>query len=158
MSRWTLLFRTLLFHWRTNLAVGLGVVAGTAVIGGALIVGDSVRGSLRDMTLARLGPIDIALTAPRFFREDLAALLQSTGNAPHCVPAIIAQGTFEKRSADGLRVETRAGRVNVIGLDERLWRIFDREQPGPQADEVFLSSRLARVAALADTVIGHEVR
>ena len=38
MSRLTLLFRTLLFHWRTNLAVALGVVVGTAVIGGALIV------------------------------------------------------------------------------------------------------------------------
>src|SRR6266852_6010399 len=106
MSRWSLLIRTLLFHWRTNLAVGLGVVAGTAVIGGALIVGDSVRGSLRDMTLARLGPIDIALTGPRFFREDLAARLQSSENAPQCIPAIIVQGTLERRSPDGLRVET----------------------------------------------------
>ena len=49
MTRTTLLIRTLLYHWRTNLAVGLGVVAGTAVIGGALLVGDSVRGSLREM-------------------------------------------------------------------------------------------------------------
>src|SRR5258707_6550338 len=74
----TLLFRTLLYHWRTNLAVCLGVIAGTAVIGGALIVGDSVRGSLRDMTLARLAPVGQALTRPRFFREQLAADLQPT--------------------------------------------------------------------------------
>ena len=61
MTRTTLLLRTILFHWRTNLAVWLGVVAGTAVIGGALIVGDSVRGSLRDMTLARLAGVDMEI-------------------------------------------------------------------------------------------------
>src|SRR6185369_15497092 len=96
MSRWTLLFRTLLFHWRTNLAVGLGVVAGTAVIGGALIVGDSVRGSLRDMTLARLGKIDFALTGPRFFREKLPQELDST-DAPTAA-AILLQGSIENRA------------------------------------------------------------
>ena len=40
--------RNLLFHWRGNLAVFLGVVVGTAVLTGALLVGDSLRGSLRD--------------------------------------------------------------------------------------------------------------
>ena len=39
--------RNLLFHWRGNLAVFLGVVVGTAVLTGALLVGDSLRGSLR---------------------------------------------------------------------------------------------------------------
>ena len=39
------------------------------VLAGALIVGDSVRGSLRDMTLDRLGDVDLALVAERFFPE-----------------------------------------------------------------------------------------
>ena len=50
----------------------LGVVAGTAALTGALLVGDSMRGSLREAALDRLGTIDYALTAPRFFREALA--------------------------------------------------------------------------------------
>ena len=57
MNRFQLVLRSLSHHWRTNLAVLLGVVAGTAVIGGALIVGDSVRASLVKMTLDRLGKI-----------------------------------------------------------------------------------------------------
>ncbi len=38
--------RNLLYHGRGNLAVFLGVVVGTAVLTGALLVGDSLRGSL----------------------------------------------------------------------------------------------------------------
>ncbi len=45
-----LLIQSIVYYWRTNLAVLLGVIAGTAVIGGALIVGDSVRGSLREVS------------------------------------------------------------------------------------------------------------
>lgn len=41
-----LLLRNLRFHWRGNLAVLLGVAVGTAVLTGALLVGDSLRGSL----------------------------------------------------------------------------------------------------------------
>ena len=64
--------RNLLYHWRGNLAVFLGVVVGTAVLTGALLVGDSLRGSLRERTLQRLGWVDEALIAPRFFRQELA--------------------------------------------------------------------------------------
>ena len=45
-------------HWRTNLAVVLGVAAAVSVLAGALLVGDSVRGSLRDIALGRLGDTD----------------------------------------------------------------------------------------------------
>ena len=41
--------RSATYHWRTNLAVVLGVTAAVSVLGGALLVGDSVRGSLRDI-------------------------------------------------------------------------------------------------------------
>ncbi len=39
----------------------------TAVLTGALMVGDSVRGSLRDLALERLGRVDHAMVATRFF-------------------------------------------------------------------------------------------
>jgi hypothetical protein len=51
----TLLARSLAWYWRTNLAVLLGVATAVGVLGGALVVGDSVRASLRDLVLARLG-------------------------------------------------------------------------------------------------------
>ena len=51
----TLLARNLTWYWRTNLAVLLGVATATGVLGGAALVGESVRASLRDLVLTRLG-------------------------------------------------------------------------------------------------------
>ena len=76
----TLLARNLAWYWRTNLAVLLGVAAAAAVLGGALLVGDSVRASLRDLVLARLGSTDYVVARNGFFREDLA---RSFAGAPH---------------------------------------------------------------------------
>ena len=48
------------------------MVVATAVLTGALMVGDSVRLSLRALAVQRLGPIDHAMVASRFFEESLA--------------------------------------------------------------------------------------
>ena len=40
-------------QWATSLATAAGVAVAAAVITGSLIVGDSVRGSLRDLALDR---------------------------------------------------------------------------------------------------------
>src|SRR4051794_1132634 len=60
-------------HWRIHVAVALGVAAATAVLTGALIIGDSVRGSLRHLVLDRLGKIDDVLVLDRFFRQEMAS-------------------------------------------------------------------------------------
>ena len=75
MTLGRLLLRSLFYHWRGNSAVLLGVAVGTAVLTGALIVGDSLRGSLRALTEQRLGWVDQAMVTGRFFRDELAALL-----------------------------------------------------------------------------------
>ena len=59
------MLRSLRHYWKINLAVLLAAAVNTSVLAGALIVGDSVRGSLRDMTLERLGDIELALVAER---------------------------------------------------------------------------------------------
>ena len=64
--------RSLAFHWPTHLATMLGVVVASAVLTGALMVGDSMRGSLKATALKRLGRVDHALMARHFFRESLA--------------------------------------------------------------------------------------
>src|SRR5262245_12939517 len=99
MSPLRLALRNLLFHWRTNLAVALGVMAATAVLTGALVVGDSMRGSLRHVILDRLGRVDEALVLPRFFRqelaEELAAQPRFRDDFNAAVPAIVLEGTLE---------------------------------------------------------------
>ena len=66
-----LVYRSLKHHWRIHVAVALGVAAATAVLTGALLVGDAVRGSLRELTLGRLGQIDEVLVADRFFLREV---------------------------------------------------------------------------------------
>ena len=78
MTTWTLILRSLRFHARSHLGVLLGAAVGSAVLIGALVVGDSVRGSLREVALARLGRVDFALASgDRLFRARLADDLAS---------------------------------------------------------------------------------
>ena len=67
-----LVYRGLIHYWRTNIAVVLGVATAVAVLAGALLVGDSVRGSLRDLVVQRLGHTDQVVLSSGFFREQLA--------------------------------------------------------------------------------------
>src|SRR5216684_9378964 len=87
------LWRNLLGHWRGNLAVLLGVAVGAAVLTGALLVGDSLRGSLRDLTLRQLGWVDHALVSQRFVRQELAEKLETDAAAERACPAILVQGS-----------------------------------------------------------------
>ena len=112
---------TSLYHWRGNVAVLLGVAVGTAVLTGALLVGDSLRGSLRDLALRRLGWVDQALVAPRFFREALADELYAAGAAERVCPAILLQATAAVAttrpagSADGSARHRRRRRRPLLG-------------------------------------------
>ena len=76
MQTTQLIKRSLAYYWQTNLVVVLGVAIAVSVLAGALLIGESVRGSLRDLFERRLGKTDDLITAPNFFREQLAADLE----------------------------------------------------------------------------------
>ncbi|HUV12391.1 MAG TPA: ABC transporter permease [Acidobacteriota bacterium] len=106
-----------------HLAVVLGAAVTSAVLTGALLVGDSVRGSLRDLTFERLGQIDFAFISDRFFRTALPVELEAD---PHVaatfneiVPAILLRGTATHADSN-----LRASNVNVQGIDERFPQLF----------------------------------
>lgn len=158
MKSTKLIARSVLHYWRTNLAVVLGVVVATAVIGGALMVGDSVRDSLRDMTLKRLGAIDMVVQSPRFFRQELVEWLQSnhhraSGGGYRFAPAIWLSGSVEAGDRSQLRRVTNA---NVVGADDRLWQLIETGSASPpQSREVVLG---ARVAEELDVSVGDKLR
>ncbi|HWI58483.1 MAG TPA: FtsX-like permease family protein [Bacillota bacterium] len=78
MTFWTFIRRSLRFHGRAHLGVVLGAAIGSAVLLGALLVGDSVRQSLREQSLAGAGPFYYALApADRLFSEGLAKNLRT---------------------------------------------------------------------------------
>lgn len=139
-----LIKRNLSYYWRTNLAVVLGVASAVAVLSGALLVGDSVRGSLRDLFVQRLGQTDHAITATGFFREQLAADIQNheqafRGELTAC-PLIALEGTITHEPSKRV-----GSRIRVYGVDERFWKFHRQEgkQP-PRNREILISESLAR--------------
>jgi putative ABC transport system permease protein len=112
----TLIIRSATYHWRTNVAVTLGVAAAVATLAGALVVGDSVRDSLRDIALGRLGRTDQVLSSMGFFREELSADAKSALGATATAPLIVADAFVTLESSG-----RRASKVVVYGVDERYW-------------------------------------
>ncbi|MHC4867236.1 MAG: FtsX-like permease family protein [Planctomycetota bacterium] len=118
MSLWKLVRSSLVFYWRTNVGVFLAALVSTAVLVGALAVGDCVRESLSARAVARLGKIELAVAGQnRFFRgalaEALSAELKTTLAAALQVRGMIS-------NADGSK---RVNRVEVLGVDVRFFEV-----------------------------------
>jgi len=135
-----LIFRSLAHYWRTNAAMVAGVAVAVAVLSGALLVGQSVRASLRALVFERLGTTDVAVSADRFFPEDLGARLVRLGQsespevrrsegqtAPkiRACPVVALKGTLVHE-----RSRRRAYDVNVYGVDARFWDLQRVAVPG----------------------------
>ncbi len=140
MSLWRLAKNSLGFYWRTNLGVLLTMVVSTAVLTGALLVGDSVRYSLAMIVKARLGATQYALVSQdRFFRAQLADDLAKELRTP-TVAALQLRGMI----TDGNDVR-RANRIEVLGVDERFFAIAEGQNPfaGDWSESVVLNEPLA---------------
>src|SRR5919199_4242759 len=133
-----LLWRNLLYHWRGNLAVLLGVAVASAVLAGALLVGDSLRGSLRARSLQRLGWVDQSLVAPRFFRQALARRLRDAGAAARVEPAVLLQATASGPASGGTRTQARG--VTVLGVEDSFLPL---REGGSSGEVVWLNGALA---------------
>jgi ABC-type lipoprotein release transport system permease subunit len=137
-----LIQRSLAYYWQTNVVVVLGVAIAVAVLTGALLIGESVRGSLRDLVSQRLGATDQFVASTNFFREGLATdFLQpgvtSTGIDATC-PLIALDGLVTHEPS-----RRRAGDVRVYGVDERFWKFNGVTAEPPQDRQVLLSESLA---------------
>ncbi|MCK4646093.1 MAG: FtsX-like permease family protein [Candidatus Aminicenantes bacterium] len=140
MNFWTLLQRSLTFYRKTHLWVILGTMISTAILVGALVIGDSVRFSLRQIVLDRLGKTEFALNSgDRLFRTQMAddiskmlgtsvtPLLQTRGIA-------IAEGG-----------QRRLNNIQIIGVDARFGEIGNAKDlhDGLSPDEAIVNRQLA---------------
>jgi len=162
MTAWTLVKRSLRFYWRTHLGVVLGATVSTAILVGALVVGDSVRHSLKTLALSRLGKVQLALAPQnRYFRAKLADDMETALDAA-TAPVLLLRGIVA--NSDGT---ARVNRVQVLGVDERFWKLgtnkpmfdvglSDEKSPRPPLlkGEIFINERLA---AQLDVREGEEI-
>jgi len=81
MSLYKLILKSAWFYRKLNLTIILGIALSTAILVGALIIGDSVKYSLQQITVQRLGKTSQVITAgERLFGQHLATkLAEKTG-------------------------------------------------------------------------------
>lgn len=105
----TLPARSLRYHWTSAIPVLLGVAVGAAVLTGAFLVGDSLRGSLSARAERQLNGITSAYLGPRLIRQEFASQLPG-----HVVPGLLLKGSARVES-DSAR---RLGSVSVYGFED----------------------------------------
>lgn len=144
MSILRYILRSISFYRKQHLALFAGTLISTAVLTGALIVGDSVRLSLSKLVDVRLGNIRYALmTGERLVRWELAQELGKQLNAP-TASLLMAQGIASNQEKG-----TRANRIQVIGVDNDFWRLSGIEIDSPQDNEVIINDEVAKALNLA---------
>jgi ABC-type lipoprotein release transport system permease subunit len=141
MTTCSLVLNSFRFYARSHVGTLLGVALGAMVLVGAMLVGESVRGSLRDMAEARLGRVELALPSnDRLFRAELADQLRAELGTDTAA-LLQLPGTAKRPSG-----ETRANNVVVMGVNEAFWKLA-LEQPEfteiPE-DSIVLNERLAK--------------
>ena len=125
-----LIKKSLVYYWRTNLAVVLGVATAVSVLAGALLVGESVRASLRDLFLKRLGKTDLVISSSHYFPETLARRAQEQSqfrvSFKDLCPLIVTSAVVIHQES-----RRRASEVQVYGVDERFWQFHEKPEEAP---------------------------
>lgn len=109
-SRASLARRGAAHYWKHHLVTFLAVALCSAVLTGALMVGQAMRGTLAKRAAERTGHVVSSLhTGDRFFRQDLAEELKGA-------PGILLNGSVV--SADQ---KTRIHNVQVLAVSDAYW-------------------------------------
>ncbi len=152
MTTLNLLLRTIRRFWRADLAVAAGMAVATAVLSGALMVGDSVRGSLRQLAVDRLGPVRYALAGPQMFSSSLAQRLAEQAEFERRFGRVSAglalQGGATVPTEDPLALPVHVADVQVLALDP--WLSHRAGQIGQDASVVVSRGECVLNGRLAD--------
>ncbi|PYI99920.1 MAG: hypothetical protein DME25_21835 [Verrucomicrobia bacterium] len=96
--------------------MALGAAIGSAALIGALVVGDSVRGSLRQRALDRVGDAQYLLEGrDRFFSDSTKQWLRAFGLSD------FALGLHLPATASARESASRANRVDLYGINPDFW-------------------------------------
>lgn len=113
------LIRESLFHYRwINLSVLAGVALTSAILSGALVVGDSVKESLRqnaEARLSKIGPVFVG--GERYVSNSLADRVSRSLGAS-VAPILQIEGTASNRNGG-----KRVNKVQILGVDDRFWEL-----------------------------------
>jgi putative ABC transport system permease protein len=127
MTTRRLLLDSIRHYWRTHLGVILGSALAALVLTGALMVGDSVKATLRAQAGARVGKIGEALLCGERFvpwphevekRPSVVARTFFLGFKGDAAGVLMLTGTAAR--SDG---KARANKVQIVGVDDAFWKL-----------------------------------
>lgn len=134
MTSWSFIRQGVRYYRASYLGVLLGAAVGAMVLLGALMAGDSVKGTLKEAAELRSGKVATIFSAgERFFEDDLA-----TRNGGVAVLYLKGQVNVAKRAE---------GQVQVMGVDEKFWGFapeLTKGKFGIKEDAVAVSEKLAQ--------------
>ncbi len=138
MTKYKYILRNLLFHWKKNLAVFAAILLSSAILSGALIIGDSVEMSLRNIVESRLGRVSYALiSGERFVRSELALDIEKSTKAD-CAPILLLEGI-----AANVSENLRINKASVLGVDSLFWKLSNIASFNLAENEIVISHNLA---------------
>ena len=146
MNALTIVRQSIRFYWRPHLGVILGAAVATMVLTGSLLVGDSVKATLRRQAEARIGKVEsVAVSGDRFFRAGIAKAIGGETS-----PVLLLRGSVA--AADG---SARANHVQVLGVDDSFWRFSPKGKAPPAQDALVINEQLQSQlgAKVGDTLV-----
>ncbi|MDP2337568.1 MAG: ABC transporter permease [Bacteroidota bacterium] len=144
MPLYKLILKSVWYYRKLNLTIVLGIALSTAILVGALIIGDSVKYSLQQITVQRLGNTSQVITAgERLFRQQLATeLAEKTGTE---TAALLRANGFGVINGGELRVNQLA----VWGVDATMGNFTNYPESFQlQNNEVAINENLASLSGL----------
>lgn len=138
MNRIKFIIRSLIYFKRQHFWVFLAAMISTAVLTGALVVGDSVKYSLTRLVDQRLGKVGYALMAgDRFVRSELAVEIEHDLQVATS-PVLMMQGMVVNPQN-----QSRISSAQIMGVDASFWQLADGFMPDWTTDGIVISQKVA---------------
>ncbi len=138
MSLFKLILRSLFYYRKNHFAVFLGTLISTAILTGALIIGDSVKYSLSNLVDKRLGEVVFAMeTGDRFVSDTLSVKLSSSLNVKTASVLMLNGISIDPNSSN------RINKTQVLGIDPSFWNLSGLYLPEIGNEEAIISQNLA---------------
>lgn len=113
--------RSLVYYLKTDLVIAAGIAVAIAALTGSLLVGNSVKKNLLDISLQRLNSVRYTVVGKTFFSEGLAGKLGAERKKEKIggiIDAVIILPALVKNSIN----ETLVPDAVLLGVKENYWR------------------------------------
>ena len=123
MSILRLSIKGLIYNWRLSVCLLLGTFLASSILAGSLLVGDSVKKTLKLKAFERIGSIHYALiTGDRYVTSNFVETLSRSFKGDQISGILRFPGTLNTPDKS-----IRSNTININGVDSQFWRLFEND-------------------------------